>query len=98
MTARQQAFRREIWLAAKLHDSLSDQIRVRLFLVVVLQELLGHALGINARCHEIVSLVAQYANDFRCQSFVEKLYNDGAIGLVARSYGAFFEVLASTFS
>src|SRR5882724_2774515 len=39
VTARQQALRAKIWLAAKLHDSLGDLIGMALFVVGVLQKL-----------------------------------------------------------
>lgn len=71
---------------------------VHLFLVGVLQKLLGDALRIDAGRHEIVALVTEYAYDFRGQCFVEQSDHNLSVGLVSRSHRALLDVLPCAFS
>src|SRR5207237_9316900 len=73
VAAREQAFRGEVRRAAELPDALGDLIGVLLLLLRVLLELLGDALAVDPRSHEVVTPVPQRADDLRGERFVEQL-------------------------
>ena len=94
VAAHQQAFGIEVRRAIELDDALGDLVGVALLFVGVLQKLLGHCLGVNATGHEVMALVAQDADNFGGQRFVEHAQRGLQIGLVALRDRAFFNVLA----
>ena len=72
VAASAQALGVEVRLAAELHDALRDQVGVRLLLAGVLEELVGDGLGVDARRHEVVALVAQDADDLGRERLVQQ--------------------------
>ena len=59
----------------------------------MLQELRGDRVGVDALGHEVVTLVAQHADDLRGQRLVEQLDHGLAVGPVSIGDRAFFDVL-----
>ena len=94
MAAAGEAVRREVGLAAELHDALGDLVGVRLLLVRVVEELLRDALRMNAARHEVVTPVAQHAHELGRERVVEQLEHDAAVGGIARRHRALVDVLA----
>lgn len=84
----------EFGLAAQLHDAFGQLVGVFRFLVGVLEEFLGGDMGFNTVGHEIVTFVAQHADQLSGQRFVEQAQDFLAIGIVAFGHGAVFDVLA----
>ena len=62
------------------------------------EELVGHCLGVNSGSHVVMALVAEHADDFRSQSFIEHPDDGVAIGLVAVGHCATFDMLPCTAS
>ena len=94
VTARGEPVRIQVGLAVQLHDARGDLVGVLLFLVCMLQEL-----GLDRVCrdtlgHEVVPLVAEYADDLRRQRLVEELEYRLAVRRVAGRDRAFHDVLA----
>src|SRR2546425_8272153 len=52
----------------------------------------------NARRHEIMPLITQYADNLGRQGLVQKLYHRLAVSTIAFSYGAFLNVLSRAFA
>src|SRR5262245_21383430 len=86
--------RREVGLAAELHDARRDLVRVALLLVRVLEELGRDGLGMDAGRHEVVPLVPEHADDLGGQRFVQKLDHRLGVGAVTRRHRALADVLA----
>ena len=84
----------EVGLSAELRDPLGDLVRVPLLLVRVLEELVGHGLGVNARGHEVVALVAQHADDLGRQRLVENAHDRVAVRPIALGDRALLDVPA----
>ena len=59
-----QVVRIEVRLAAQLHDALGQLVGVLGFLVGMLEEFIGSHAGLDAAGHEVVTLVAQHADQF----------------------------------
>ena len=95
MTSACQAVRGEIRRAAQLHDALRDLVGMSLFFVRMVEKFLSDTLRMNAACHEMMTPVAQYTHEFRCQRIIEQLEYDFAVRGVARCNGPLIEVLAS---
>ena len=87
---------REVRGSAQLDDALRDLVRVALFLVRVLEELLGHALGMNPARHEVMATVPQDADEFGRERSIEKLQHGLAVRRIARRDGAFIDVQSRT--
>src|SRR5262249_16085303 len=83
MASRQHSFRRKVWLAAELNDSMSDLIRVGLFLVFVLKKLGRDALSIYPLSHEEMPLIPKDAHDLGCERFVQNPHHRLAVRGVA---------------
>ena len=64
MALGQKTRRVEVGFAPELPDTFGDSVRVGLFLLRVLEELLLHRIGVDAFRHVIMTLVAQHAHDF----------------------------------
>src|SRR6202035_842953 len=64
--------------------------------VRVLEELLGHGLGVNARGHVIVAAVSQHADDFRRQNLIQYADHRFAVGLVGGRDRSPLHVLTGT--
>jgi hypothetical protein len=64
-----------------------------LFLVRMVEKLLGHALRVNAPRHEVVAPVAQDAHELRRQRIVQQLEHDLAVRGIAGGDRAFIDVL-----
>ena len=62
----------EVRLAAELHDALGDLVGVLLLLLRVFEELGLDRIGEHARRHEVMAVVAQHADPFGRQRFVEQ--------------------------
>jgi hypothetical protein len=67
---------------------------VTLLFIRVLQKLGRDTICVNTGSHEIVAPVAQHANDFSRQRFVQDLDHGLSVGLVAIGYRALLDVLA----
>src|SRR5258707_6686985 len=98
MTARQQTFGRKVWRSAKLNDSLSDQIRVSLLFISVLQKLGRDSFGIDSGSHKIMALITQHADDLGRQRFVQKFDHRVAIRAIALGHGAVFNMFSRAFA
>ena len=72
VAALRQAVRRQIRFAAELDDAFGDLVGVALFLVRVCEKLLGDRLRVDAARHEVVTPIAQHANDLGGQRIVEQ--------------------------
>ena len=94
MTARQQAFRIEIRLASQLDDPLCNLIRVCLLFIRVLQELGRNTFCMDPGSHEIVPPVAQHANNFSRQRFVQDFDHGLSVGAVTFGNCALLDVLS----
>jgi hypothetical protein len=93
VTAHQQAFGTEVWRAIQLDDPFGYAVGVSLFFLWVLQKFLGDGLGVNPVCHVVVTLVAQHADDFGSQRFIQQSHRRLGIALIAFNYSALFDVL-----
>src|ERR1700681_1321029 len=69
----------------KLGDPLGRNIRVTLLLVRVLEELLGHCLGMNSRGHVVVTFISPYTDNFRRQDLIQNADNRFPVRTVAAS-------------
>ncbi len=98
MTAGGEAFRIEIGDAAELGDSLRNPICVGLFFVGVLEEFLGDRLGVDAARHEIVVSIAEHADDFGGEDFIEHGDDALAVSEVGPGDGALGHMLSGAFS
>jgi hypothetical protein len=92
MASGRQAVGIEVWLAAQLYDTLRDQVGVSLLFVGVLQKLGRNTLGVDAASHEIVTLVAQHANNLGGQRFVQNLDDGVAVSGVPFGDRALFDM------
>jgi hypothetical protein len=93
-TAGEQAFGVQVRLAPELGDALGDEVGVRLLLVRVLEELLGHRLGVDARGHVVVALVAEHADELGGERLVEQAQDGLAIAAIGLGDGALLDVAA----
>jgi len=84
----------ELRLAAQLHDTLGQFVSVLGFLGRMFQELIGSHAGLEAVGHEVVTLVAQHADQFSGQRLVEQSDDFLTVGVVAFGHGTVFDVLA----
>jgi len=87
---------REIRLPAQLHDSFRDLIRVLLLFIRMLEKLRRRSLSVDARRHEVVSLVSEHADYSSRQRFVHNPNNRLAIGTVTFGNGAFLDMPPGT--
>jgi len=71
---------------------------VFLFLVGMLEEFIGGCARFEAGRHVVVALVAQVANQFRCQCFVEQANHHIAVGGVGFGDCTVLHMLARTFA
>ena len=71
MAATRKPCGRKIGRSAELHDTLRDLVRVSLLFVRMVEELLGHALRMDAARHEVVAPVAQYAHELGGERIVQ---------------------------
>src|SRR5206468_2410548 len=83
----------EIRFAAKLDDALRDAVGMLLLLARVLEKLRGDRARVNAPRHEVMTLVAQHANDLGCQRGIEDLDRRFGVTAVAFGHGASGDVL-----
>src|SRR5262245_12135090 len=77
---------------------MGDLIGMGLLLVGVLEELLRHALGVDARGHEIVTSVPQHAYDLRRERLIEQPDHGAAVSPVAGGHGPILDVLPRALS
>src|ERR1035437_320604 len=71
MAASCQPFGIEVRLAPQLGDPLGRNVGMTLFLVRVLEELLGHCLCMNASGHVVVTFISQYTDNLRRQDLIQ---------------------------
>src|SRR4030095_4961766 len=83
-----QAIGVEVGGAAELDDALGELIGVGLLFLRVLEELLGDGLGVDAGGGEVVSAVAEDADDLGGKSGVEQLEDGVTVGGIAGGGGA----------
>src|SRR5215212_4091787 len=69
-----------------------------LFFVRVLQELGGHALGVDAGSHEIMTAVSKRTNDLGRERFVQKFDYGFAVRAIAFSDSTILDVLSGAFA
>jgi hypothetical protein len=81
---RGQAVGVEVRLAAELDDAGGELVGVALLLDGVLQELGGGGVGVHARGHVVVALVAEHAHELGRQGLVEQAEDRLAVACVAR--------------
>ena len=93
-----QHVRIELRFAAQLHNTLGQSVSVFAFLLGVFEKLIGGGAGLQTAGHEVVTFVAQNADQFSGQRFVEQAQHLFTVGAVAFSYGAVLDVLARTFA
>src|SRR5687767_2882075 len=98
VAAHQQSFGIEIRFALKLNYSLRNLIRMPLLVVGMLQKLRRHTFSMNARRHEVMSLVAQHANDFGRQRLVQKFNYGFAISSIAFGNSAILDMFSGAFA
>jgi hypothetical protein len=87
---------REVRCTAQLHDALCNLIRVNLFVLCVLEKLLGDALGMDPGRHKVMALVPENAHDLRGKGVVQDADDDIAVGSVSLRHRAVFDVLAGS--
>ena len=86
-------YRIELRLAAQLHDALGQTVGVLCFLGRVFEEFVGGHIGFQAVGHEVVTLVAQDADQLGGQRFIEQAQHFLTVGAVALGYRAVLDVL-----
>jgi hypothetical protein len=85
----------ELRLATQLHDALGQTVGVVGFLDGVFEEFVSGDIGFQAVGHEVVALVAQHADQFGRQRFIEQTQHFFAVGAVAFGHCAVFDMLPS---
>jgi hypothetical protein len=96
MTTTGKAVWLEIRLPAQLDDPSRDLIGVLLLFIRMLEKLRRRSLSVDARRHEVLSLVSEHADYFSRQCFVQNANNRLAIGTVTLGDSALLDVPPST--
>ena len=96
MTAGGEPVRREIGLAAQLHDARRDLVGVTLLFVRMIEEFLRNALRVDAARHEVMTAVTQDAHELGRQRVVEELEDHFAVGGIPCRDGTLLDALAGT--
>src|SRR5207244_12488750 len=94
VAAREEAFGVEVRLAPELVDALGDQVSMGLLLAGMLEEFRGHGLGVDARGHVVVPLVAEHAHELGGGRLVEKTADGLAVAAIGGGDGALLDVAA----
>jgi hypothetical protein len=84
-----------VGLAAELGDPLGGQVGVALLVVGVLLQLGGDGGAVHALGHEVVTLVAQHADQLGGQHLVEDVQHAGQVGAIGLGDRSLIEVDAS---
>src|ERR1017187_3255838 len=83
-------------IRTQLGDPLGRNVGMTLFLVRVLEELLGHCLCMNASGHVVVTSISQYTDNLRRQDLIQNADYRFPVRTVAASDRTHLHVLAST--
>ncbi len=84
----------EVWFPAELHDAFGDLVGVLMFLLRVFEEFGLDRVGEHARRHEVMPVIAQHADPFRRQRFVQQLDDGRLVGAVGLGDRTSVDVLA----
>src|SRR5664279_893612 len=94
MAASRQPLGIEIRFASQLGDALGCNVGMALLLARMLEELLGHGLGMNPGGHVVVTFVSQYTDNFRGQNLVQYVDDRFPVRSVGTGNRAHLHVLA----
>jgi len=68
-------------------------ISVLALIVGMFLEFIRHALGVNAGCHEVMMHIAQHADNFRCQRFIQDFNGFIYVAFITLGYSAVFHLV-----